>query len=134
MKRYVINEITHWITNSIGSSLWAMSRWVSLGTRWRWRRGWWGFITISPIKATWIIITFLKYCIENIVVFYWNISSWYTHLFNYNLLDYIFRFRNAEDSNQLGNVLYMKFLLEGVELLAVDLGFHLEVEYLYQEY
>ena len=72
---------------------------------------------------------------ENIVVFYWNISSWYTHLlFNYNLLDYIFRFRNAEDSNQLGNVLYMKFLLEGVELLAVDLGFHLEVEYLYQEY
>ena len=60
MKRYVINEITHWITNSIGSSLWAMSRWVSLGTRRWWRRGRWGFITISPIKATWIIITFLK--------------------------------------------------------------------------
>ena len=72
---------------------------------------------------------------ENIVVFYWNISSWYTHLFNYNLLDYIFRFRNAEDSNQLGNVLYKKFLLEVVELLEwvpAHLGFHLWVEYLYQ--
>jgi hypothetical protein len=74
--------------------------------------------------------------VEEVVVGVHHNLPHQSHMDHYYILDYIFRFRNAEGSNQLGNVLYKKFLLEEeeeVELLAVDLGFHLGVVYLYQE-